>query len=106
MSAGVDDVDPGLSPDEVAAVEFYVRCRIGSPIKSSFKSKELVETCGSSAPTIGRSLSAIRRNADGELSIETRPGGRGGTRYIVTRPGDDVVEPRQWWIEGGERRGP
>jgi len=105
MSAGVDDVDPGLSPDEVAAVEFYIRCRIGSPLKSAFKSKELAEPCRSSAQTIGRSLSAIRRNTDAELAIETRPGGRGGTRYIVSRAREDV-EPRQWWIEGGERRGP
>lgn len=105
MSAGVDDVDLGLSPDEVAAAEFVIRCRIGSPLKSSFKPKELVEPCRTSASKIGRSLSAMRRHAAADLAIETRPGGRGGTRYIVTRAPDDR-EPRQWWVEGGERRGP
>lgn len=99
----VDGVDKTLPPDAAAAVEFYIRCRIASPLKSAFNAKEIADPCMANPSTAGRSLAAMSRREDLDLEVETTPGGVGGTRYVFRRDREEA-DPREWWIERGRRR--
>lgn len=105
MSEPFDEIDPSLDVKDVAAIEFYLRCRIVSPLKSWFKPKEIAGPVGTNAKTAGASLSSILRSGKSDLEIEKRPGGRGGARYGVRRRRIES-EPRTWWIESGTRTVP
>lgn len=102
MTAILDDVDVSIKAADVAAVEAYLRCRIASPLKSSFKPREVGAVVGLSPQQAGSVLAAIARQDDRPFEMEQYPGGRGGTRWVVTRPEADKLT-RRWWIEHGER---
>lgn len=98
------DVDHNLpvSVDDVAAVEFVVRCAVASPMTSWFKGKHLAGRLPLSASQVGAALGAmVDAGADG-LEFDRRSGGRGGATVGFTRVRDDVHE-RRWWVEAAAR---
>lgn len=98
------DVGPNhpVSTDEVAALEFVVRCGVSSPLKSWFKPKELARRLDTTASKAGAALGAVLDAGADDLVLERRPGGRGGACFGVRRPPVDV-ESRQWWVQDGTR---
>lgn len=109
MSAGADRPDPadlivanGVDVEDLAVTEFYLRARIASPLKSWFKSSELVEPCQFTRSTeAGIAIASIAEDPTSELEIERRPGYR--RTAVEVRRRDEEREERRWWVESGER---
>lgn len=96
MSVGVEDV---------AAVEFYLRCRIANPLKSWYKSTEIAEPCGFDRATeAGKAIASIADDDESDLEVERRSGYRRSAWGVRRRRAVDH-ERRRFWIENGERRG-
>lgn len=70
-----------------AAVEFYLRCRISSPLKSWFKTKEIAAALDLSKMQVSHAMHVIEKSQD-DLAVETRPGSAGGKAWHITRRAD------------------
>lgn len=98
------DLNPNLpvSANEVAAVEFVVRCSLASPFRAWFKGKPLADQLPLSASQVGAALGAMVDAGIDGFELDRRPGGRGGSTVGFTRVRDDVHE-RRWWVEAAAR---
>lgn len=90
----IDTSDPevvdGLraSPEDLAALDFFLRCRSVDPCKSWFKSKEVVEPCGfDRAQAAGWAFAALSRDPDHPLAVVERPNVNRSTWHVSRRDG-------------------
>lgn len=65
------------TPDEHrAAVEFYLKARVTSPLKSWFKAHEIADATGLSTSQAGQAMRAIAVDPEADLDVSSRSGHR------------------------------
>lgn len=94
--------DHSVDPEDLHAVETYLRLRIASPLKSWFSPKEIAPVFDLTPMQAGACIAALSKDPPADLELEKRPGGRGGAKWCIRRVQSETPE-RRWWIERGER---